>query len=330
MERIPRKILFIAASGIGNTILTTPLIQRAREMWPQARIDLLTSRRTFQSPLTRSDLIDEFFDLERHAFTTLLQLRRRRYDVSINCFPSNRWQFNVVAAIIGAELRVTHAYAEGNRMSWLMNRLVPATESWHDIEQNLQLLNVLAETNISSAPPPIFATKPIDEQQASEWLREQGLENIRLVGVHVGGVTPGTNNMLMNRPLGAIKSPRFEDLRRDLAKQPPDAEIIMFGGAEEESTIEAFRASLPADIAMRCHRYYGDLWTTAALVRKCSFFISGDTALMHMAAVFQVPQKAYFIASNPSRTAPRNPKASTVIEKGCASYRYPFSITKVR
>jgi ADP-heptose:LPS heptosyltransferase len=215
-------------------------------------------------------------------------------------------------------------------MSWLMNRLVPADESCHDIEQNLRLLNALAETTASPVPPLIFAIRPADERHAYEWVRQHRLENVRLVGVHVGGVTPAMSNVLMNRQLGAIKSPSHENLRCDLTEQLPDSRIILFGSAEEESAIEAFRASLAADIQARCYRYLGDLWTTAALVRRCKFFISGDTALMHIAAVFQVPQKAYFIASNPNRTAPRNPNASILVEKSSASYRYPFSITESR
>ena len=110
MKSAPIKVLFLAASGIGNTILATPLIQRAREIWPDSQFDLLTSRRIFQSPLSRSTLIQNFFDLERNALSTLWNLQREQYDISINCFPSNRWQFNVVAGIIGAELRLTHTF----------------------------------------------------------------------------------------------------------------------------------------------------------------------------------------------------------------------------
>lgn len=324
MTPAPGTVLFLAASGIGNTILATPLIQRARTLWPQARLDLLTSRRIFQAPLTNAGIIGGFFDLERNAASTLWRLRRRRYDVSINCFPSNRWQFNAVAGMIGAKLRVTHVYPEGNRLSGLMNRLVPADESLHDIEQNLRLLDVFGENDHSAAPAPAFALCAEDERRAQEWLKNERLENSPLVGVHVGG-NPARGGLLMNRPLGAIKSPRPEDLQREIAAQPGESAIVFFGGEEEEMAIARFRSQLPDEIQRRCFRHRGDLGTTAALIRRCRYFISGDTALMHIAAVFQIPQKAFFIASNPVRTAPRNPRAVMVAEKSCATYRYPFS-----
>ncbi len=326
MTSTPAKILFLAASGIGNTILATPLIQRVHSLWPEARLDLLTSRRTFQSPLTHAGITVEFFDLERCALSTLLRLRREHYDVSINCFPSNRWQFNVVAGLIGAKLRVTHVYSDGNHLAALLNRPVPADESLHDIEQNLQLLKAIGDTDYNCVPAPVFGVRPEHEQQADKWLKSEGLKNQRLVGVHVGGGNTNSPSWLMNRPLGAIKSPSYEDLQRDIAGQSADSATIFLGGEEESQSIDAFRNRLPDKIRSHCHRYRGDLWTTAALIRKCSRFISGDTALMHIAAVFQVPQKAYFKTTNPRRTAPRNPNAEVVVEKGCASYRYPFTV----
>lgn len=325
MESAPGTVLFLAASGIGNTILATPLIQRARTLWPQARLDLLTSRRIFRAPLTHAGIIGEFFDLENNVLSTVWRLRRRRYDVSINCFPSNRWQFNMVAGIIGAKLRITHCYPTGNRFSGLMNRLVPADESLHDIEQNLRLLDSFGRNDSAAVPAPVFASCANVERQAEEWLKNEQLEGSRLVGMHVGG-NPVRGGLLMNRPIGAIKSPHPVDLRREIADQPGESAIVFFGGGEEDAVIAAFRSQLAGQIQRRCHRYRGDLWTTAALIRRCSYFVSGDTALMHIAAVFQIPQKAFFIASNPVRTAPRNPRAVMVAEKSCATYRYPFAI----
>ncbi|HXE42670.1 MAG TPA: glycosyltransferase family 9 protein, partial [Candidatus Baltobacteraceae bacterium] len=319
MNPAPGKILFIAASGIGNTILATPMIQRARELWPQAQLDLLTSRKVFQAPLAHADIITNFFDLERSALSTLWHLRRECYDVSINCFPSNRWQYNVVAGTIGATQRITHSYFDGNHMAWLMNSKIPADESLHDVEQNLRSLNAI-DANISgSVPPPvIFALRDEHKQRADEWLRSERLENRRLVGLHVARGKPADNHWLMNRRLGATNSPREEDLRRDIAAHSTDSAIIFFGDAEQETVIANFRKQLPEETQSRCHRYCGDLWTTAALIGKCHYFISGDTVLMHIASVFQIPQKAYFMSTNPRRTAPRNPKAELVAENSDA------------
>ena len=36
-----KRILIIATRQIGDTLITTPLIQRAKEIWPEAQIDFL-------------------------------------------------------------------------------------------------------------------------------------------------------------------------------------------------------------------------------------------------------------------------------------------------
>ena len=61
--RDPSKVLFIATRQIGDVLVTTPLIQAARRIWPEARFDFLgyrgkldmlkgKRRRTFESVLS--------------------------------------------------------------------------------------------------------------------------------------------------------------------------------------------------------------------------------------------------------------------------------------
>ena len=37
----PRKVLFIATRQIGDVLVTTPLISKARELWPEAEFHFL-------------------------------------------------------------------------------------------------------------------------------------------------------------------------------------------------------------------------------------------------------------------------------------------------
>jgi ADP-heptose:LPS heptosyltransferase len=324
----PRKILFLAASGIGNTILATPLVQKVKALWPEAQLDFLTSRKIFQSPLIHGPIIRNFFDLESGAAKTLLQLNRAHYDLSLTCFPSNRWQFNVVAGLIRAKLRVTHRYEQGNSWIWLMNRSVPADESLHDIEQNLRLLETIEPAARKfPARAPVFFLPSEAASRADDWLKSEKIFDGKKIGIHVGGATPNRGHRWMNQQLGAIKSPDPSALRRDLEEMPADTSFLFFGGPEEDQAISLFTRSLNKEMQARCHHFKGDIWTTAALISRCEFFVSGDTALMHIAATFHIPQKAYFISTNPNRTAPRNPNAKLVIGKNCVSYRYPFTLT---
>ena len=116
------KILVILASGIGNSILFGPTLKEIRKNHPQARIDLFVTKKAFAEPFTQSNLINKVYSY--NGVKTLIELRKQKYDTSITAFPSNRWQFNLFAFIVGAKLRITHAYKVGKikTLSFLQNK----------------------------------------------------------------------------------------------------------------------------------------------------------------------------------------------------------------
>jgi heptosyltransferase-3 len=89
----PKKILIIATRQIGDVMITTPLIRRARQIWPKAAIDLLGYHNTvgmlFQNPDIR-----EVIECPEHPkwpeYRRLLGKILRRYDLSIISQPSDR------------------------------------------------------------------------------------------------------------------------------------------------------------------------------------------------------------------------------------------------
>ena len=55
----PEPMLIISCAGIGNAILSTPLIRATRRKFPDAKIDLLTWNEPAAACLCYSDLVDE-------------------------------------------------------------------------------------------------------------------------------------------------------------------------------------------------------------------------------------------------------------------------------
>ncbi|MFW5746871.1 MAG: glycosyltransferase family 9 protein, partial [Nanoarchaeota archaeon] len=134
------KILLIALSGIGNTILATPFIQSLRNLYPDSTIDLLTHKKSFAECLNGSKIINSFFDLEHRKAITIIGLHKKHYDISFCLFPSNKWQFALLSFLIGAKQRCSHRYFCGNHLSFLLTNLVEADPELHDVEQNMRLL----------------------------------------------------------------------------------------------------------------------------------------------------------------------------------------------
>ncbi|MBN2559783.1 MAG: hypothetical protein JXQ75_02470, partial [Phycisphaerae bacterium] len=77
-------------------------------MWPQSA-ELLEDLGIFDEVVQHNFQCDRYW---RSLWTTL-KLRLRRYDVSILAFPANRFEYNVLAYLLGAKRRYGHTYIRG-------------------------------------------------------------------------------------------------------------------------------------------------------------------------------------------------------------------------
>jgi ADP-heptose:LPS heptosyltransferase len=74
-----------------------------------------------------------------------------------------------------------------------------------------------------------------------------------------------------------------------LNKERPDIHILLFGGPEEARDHQIVLAQSNRDLTLEAKTQ--NLRQTAALMKRCSAFLSVDTALMHVAAAMKVPNQ---------------------------------------
>ena len=72
-------------------------------------------------------------------------------------------------------------------------------------------------------------------------------------------------------------------------KQRTDIRVLLFGGPEEAKDHSVILAQANADLTREAKTK--NLRETAALMKRCSAFLSVDTALMHIAAAMKVPNQ---------------------------------------
>ncbi len=98
----PKKVLFIATRQIGDVLVTTPLIQQARELWPEAEFHFLGYRGKVDMLKGNPDIAELIETSGRPGFGEYLSLFNRlfqRYDLAIVTQPSDRAYFyGLVAA----------------------------------------------------------------------------------------------------------------------------------------------------------------------------------------------------------------------------------------
>jgi len=322
----PVKILIILASGIGNSILFSPALMILKKEFPKSRIDLFTQNPLFIEPFKGSNLINKIFCYQ--GIGTIFALRNQNYDISITAFPSNKWQFNLFAYVIGAKYRVTHSYKFGkfSTMSFLQNKKIPADENLHDIEQNLSLLSAL---NIKASKKNVnflFFISKKHKKFADIWLGKKGIKkNDFLLGIHPGAGGTGSVQLRKRMPLDNWLPIIEEEIGNKNAK------IIIFGGHDEIDIKEKMQKILSKKFN-NVLIFESDLKKTTALISKCNLFLSNDSGLMHIAEAVNCPKIiAAFGPTRQTRTRPYGKQHKTItFEHNCPKLEYPFYSTSGR
>ena len=321
------KILVISLAGIGDTLIATPLLHELRLNFPEAVIDVLTMWPGSKDLLEGNPHINRVFqkNLIRcgkwEAVRFLWSLRRHGYQLSICTHPQSRIHYRVAAWIAGAGVRISHEY---ECFRWLDRRLVtvtlPQDYTRHSIENNLDVLPLIgARRKLAAHEMELFLT-PAEERFAENFLAQPALSGQKILGLHVG--SGGTKNL----PLKRWPLMHYAGLVRRLNQERPDLRVLLFGGPEEGKDHEILLSQANRERTQEARTK--NLRETAALIKRCSAFLSVDTALMHLAAALKVPNQIVIEAptlnvtnwpyGNPF-TLVRNPRVNG---RGLDFYRY--------
>lgn len=280
-------ILVISLAGIGDTLFATPLIHELRANFPEAKIDALVLWKGSSDLLARNPHLNSVHQKNLISDGTASSVQylcglRGRYKVSINTHPQSRIQYRMVARLIGASTRISHEYDNVNALDpLLVNRTLKQDYSRHAIENNLALLPFLgAQPKLPRHDYEIYLT-----QAELDWAEQfaKGLRGRKFLGLHVG--SGGTKNLALRRwPLES-----YIQLIQQLHRALPDLAILLFGGPEEQADHEHILSQTTGTKVM--HPPSKNIRQAAALLKRCSAFISVDTALMHLAAAMKVPNQ---------------------------------------
>ena len=284
------KILVISLAGIGDTLIATPLLHELRENFPTATIDVLAMWPGAKDLLEHNPHINRVFQKNLmkcgkfEAVKFLWSLRREGYQLSINTHPQSRIHYRIAAWLAGAEVRISHEYECFNWLDrWLVTGTLPQDYTRHSIENNFDVLPLIGAQKKLPAHEMEFFLTPTEERFADDFLVKYKLFGQKVLGIHVG--SGGTKNL----PLKRWPVKNYAGLVRQLNKERPDIRILLFGGPEETKDHDIVLAQANRELTLEAKTK--NLRETAALMNRCSAFLSVDTALMHIAAAVKVPNQ---------------------------------------
>src|SRR5208283_3071051 len=177
--------------GIGDVLMTTPALKVLKSQCKDCRITYQNMFRSTYEVLRNNPNIDSlvhFPFLEKSALETLrfaLPLRGK-FDCSINFYPSNRSQYNMLACIIGAGTRIGHHYLHIDRreLNFLKNKTVMEDPKLHNVEENMRLLEFLGIRPDTIPPMEIFLS-PEENRRGVDLIGHRPSAAVK-IGIHAG------------------------------------------------------------------------------------------------------------------------------------------------
>ena len=281
------KILVNALSGIGDALMFTPSLKLLKEAYPEAEIHALVMFKAVKDFYERNPNISKVihFDFLAEGFIKSLKLvlsLRGKYDVSINVYPSNRKEYNVINFLIGAKQRAAVKYLRKDfqNLGFLNNVKMLEDDSLHNVQTNLKLCEKLANHKLKDELPLDFPLIKTDYDFAESLLKKLKIVDQDLViGFHPGSAT------LKNQANRRWEPEKFVDLGIRLIKDY-DAKILIFGGPTEDELKENIvkQINLPNAFSISSH----NLTESAAVMKRCNVFVTNDSSLMHIASALQL------------------------------------------
>ena len=308
----PKKVLFIATRQIGDVLVTTPLISKARELWPDAEFHFLGYRSKLEMLYGNPDIAEVIETSDRPDFGEYLSLFNRlfqRYDLAVVTQPSDRaYMYGLVAAfrrvgVLGghpqgkdAQEQQKHSKAE-KQNAWkkfiCMHTVNVDYFKQHVITEKLRLLEVFFKNPAELFSKPISVTPP-EGEPLSPFIASE-LKQPYVV-VHPGPLTAYKRwplaywqeliHWLVEQGLQVVlsASPAKQDMQLN-----HDIVSLLNDSTKERVINAAGKLSIPQ---------------AGTLIRGAVLYIGVDTSITHLAAACNTPTIALFGATPPTNFGP--------------------------
>lgn len=278
-----KKYLILALSGIGDALMFTPAIKALRELEPQSQIDSIVM---FKGALDIYNRLPELNNVYFHDFINSSKINslkfilsfRKKYDASINVYPANRKEYNLINLLTGSSIRVGVRYNRDDfkNLGWLNNSVIFENDSLHNVEENILQIEKLTDKKVSEISPLLFPLNKADFEFSENYLIENEIsKNDLIIGFHAGCST------LKNHINRRWEPAKFAELGKKLIVEK-NAKILIFGGPDENELKNNIYNQINSEncIVVNAKK----LSQSAAIMKRTNVFVTNDSSLMHVSS----------------------------------------------
>lgn len=310
----------------------TPAIELIRKTKPDAEIDALVMFKGVKDIYERNRNLNKiiYFDFMKEGGINSLKFLwsiRKKYDVSVNVYPSNRAEYNIINFLIGAKSRVGVKYLrrDARNLGMLNNVRIAENDSVHNVITNIRLIEKLFDKKFNDQPDLDFSLSADDNAFAHNILNKLNIKEDELViGFHPGSA------VLKNHINRRWEPEKFAALGGRLIKEKR-ARILLFGGPEEAELKKTIVNMINSQSCVIIEAQ--NLAQSAAIMKRCNVFVSNDSSLMHVASAMKLKVVSIIGPTNPNYIHPwKTEHAIVTLSLECAPcfYYSPRPLTCIR
>ncbi len=288
-------VLVRAPGWIGDSVISMPVVRTIRENFPKAFITVSVKDRV-------KELWDGFIYADEVVSDSEQKLNGRRgYDLGV-IFPNS---FSSAYRMLRAGVKNRAGYSTEMR-GLLITHRVPKRGKFRSIHLIEEYFDILRHLGLKIHSKALFFKVPAKaSNKIDRLISEQGCND----GRPIIGICPGAS-------FGKAKAwppERYSEVVKFLTAKY-GARIALFAGKGETACAKIILQGLKKSDILSAG---GELTITesAALIERCSLFISNDTGPMHIAAALNVPVIGIFGSTNPVWTGPLGSKSRVLYKK---------------
>ncbi len=300
-----KRILIRATNWVGDAVMTLPALEAVKENFPSGFITVLA--KPWVVPIfDHHPAVDQvlIFRKEERSLTGLGEMirvirliRKNGFDLAI--LFQNAFEAALLAYLGGVGLRL--GYRTDGRGLLLTHPVIRNDEvlKIHQTEYYLSILRGMGWEARSRLPRLHVSVE--GAEAAGKTLGRAGIgEGDFLLGLSPGAVFGGAKRW---------PAERFAEIG-DRAVKNWGARVLVFGSAKERAICTRLCDAMGSPALNLSGRT--SLGGAIGLISRCSFFVTNDSGLMHIAAALNVPTVAIFGPTDPVATGPQGPKTKVV------------------
>ncbi len=284
------KVLFIRIDRIGDMVLSTPALNAIKAALPLAHLAVLASPAT--APILKNNpAVDEVIVFDPtsplpNKIGLLRSLRGRHFDLAVDPYDDYELKTACLAWISGTTHRI--GYAAFGREVFFNGPILKSEGNRHFVDIALDLLKAVGIPT-DNVHPAIYLDQN-EQLWATQWLKEKGLGDRKLVAIH-----PGAYYETQRWP------PRHYAELIDLIRARTQAEVILFGGPADAPIIEEIARRVANPVCVSSER---DIRTFLALVAQCCVLVCNNSGPLHCAVALGIPTVSFMGPTAKERWAP--------------------------